>query len=286
VSVEQELEKLREESLNYAEGKREFAAVQFYLQRIVSECQAQWNERIKSHTPYRALLGQIHRQLKGEPVCLVTFNYDTLLEEAFSSLDRRFESIDAYVSGDDYKIIKPHGSVNWVREITGKMPANPTDPLTVANRLISVADGLEPSDSYYLIPERDRKQLGWILSYYSIPGKPGVQEVLPAIAIPLQRKREYACPKMHAQVLEECILRTDKLLIIGWKGAEENFLKLLSIGLKKGVPKMVVSSSRDSSEKILSTLQRFGIDGEKWRLGESGFSTEVQSGSIERFIRK
>jgi prophage tail gpP-like protein len=49
---------------------------------------------------------------------------------------------------------------------------------------------------------------------------------------------------------------------------------------------MVVSSDRDSAEKIKLTLQHFGIDEENWLLGEKGFTNEVRSGSIEAFSGK
>ena len=97
MSVEQQLEKLREQALSYPEGQRQLVSVQFYLQWIIGECQSEWNRNINSHTTYRVLLGQIDRQLKGESTCLVTFNYDTLLEEAFLSLGRPFGSLDDYV---------------------------------------------------------------------------------------------------------------------------------------------------------------------------------------------
>jgi hypothetical protein len=119
-----------------------------------------------------------------------------------------------------------------------------------------------------------------------IPGKPGHQAVLPAIAIPLEKKTEYECPPGHVQALEQCISKTDKLLIIGWKAAEEHFVKLLAKGLSKEIPKMIVSSGRDSAGRIKDTLQSFGVDGAGWLFGESGFTDAVRSGRIENFISR
>jgi hypothetical protein len=286
MSVEQQLEKLREQALSYPEGQRQLVSVQFYLQRIVGECQSEWNRSINSHTTYRVLLGQLDRQLKGEPACLVTFNYDTLLEEAFLPLGEPFRSLDDYISKSDYKIIKPHGSINWARELIFPKEVDKFDQLQFANDLIAQADTLQADDNYRLIPDSDRLQSGqWVVSYMRISDK-NFQAVLPAVAIPLEKKQDYVCPTSHMEVLKECMSKADKLLVIGWKGAEENFLQLLSTGLKRGNPKMVVSSGRASAEEIKSTLQRFGIDGEKWLLSEKGFTNEVRSGSIEAFIGK
>lgn len=286
VSVEQQLEEIRDQAHGYPEGRRQLVAVQFYLQWIISECQAKWNERIRSNTTYRALLGQIDRQMRGRPVCLVTFNYDTLLEEAFSSLDRQFESIDDYVSRDDYKIIKPHGSVNWVREISGLMDVDPSfHPLDVTSTVISAGDTLTPSDNYYLVPEQDRKRLGRVVPYYSIPNKPGVQMVLPAIAIPLEKKTGYSCPSTHVLALAECVSKTDKLLMVGWKGAENDFVSLLAKNLRQKIPKMIVSRSRESAVNIRDKLLASGVGTTgDWNCAEAGFAKGIQSREIERFM--
>jgi len=285
MSVEQQLEKLREQALGYPEGQRQLVSVQFYLQWTIGECQSEWNRSINSHTTYRVLLGQIDRQLKGKPACLVTFNYDTLLEEAFLSLGQRFLSLDDYISKSDYRIIKPHGSVNWARELDTLKQVDIRDHLQFANDLIAHADTLQAGDRYRLISDSDRSQgRPWVVSHMRIPNKPDSQAVFPAVAIPLEKKQDYVCPPSHMEVLKECMSKADKLLVIGWKGADENFLELLSKGLKRGIPKMVVSSGKDSAEKVKSTLQRFGIDGANWLLGEKGFTNEVRSGSIEAFV--
>jgi hypothetical protein len=50
----------------------------------------------------------------------VTFNYDTMLEQAISQvLGLALNTIDAYFSHPYYAIIKPHGSINWGREVDG-----------------------------------------------------------------------------------------------------------------------------------------------------------------------
>jgi hypothetical protein len=282
-SVEQALEKLREAAVGYPEGQRQLVSIRFYLQWIILRSQLRWNGAISSATTYRVLLGRIDRQMKGEEVCFVTFNYDTLLEEAFISLGKKFVTIDDYVSNSDYKVIKPHGSINWVREITSTMQVSPTYSVGVANDLIDAGDKLKPSEKYHLLaPQYDT---GLPLSAVRIQGTDKYQAALPAIAIPLEKKDEYECPKEHVNALVDCISKADKLLIIGWKAAEENFMEQLAKGIRKSIPKMVVSRNRESAAKIVSRLKLTGLGEDQWSVPDNGFTSLVLSGQIEDFVK-
>jgi hypothetical protein len=287
ISVEQELERLRDSAKDYPEGKRQLVAVQFYLQWVISQTQYEWNVFIHWFTNYRTLLGQIDRQRQNEPVCLVTFNYDTFLEEAFSSLGKRFESLDDYISGE-YKVIKLHGSVDWVRELAESSETRDADHVAIANGALNVADRIELSNKYHLtkLPSNFGGIVQWICSWMELPGsgRPGRQIVFPAIAIPFQNKTDFECPIEHQNVLGECISKTDKLLIIGWKGAEEKFVTLLENGLRKDIPIMVVSRDRESASRIFHKLIRGPITPKTSLLGETGFTEELRSGRIENFV--
>jgi hypothetical protein len=71
-------------------------------------------------TNYRALLGQIrHHRNSSEPVCLVTFNYDTLIESALAHYEMQFAVPDDYISGTEFKLFKLHGSANSGRHLEG-----------------------------------------------------------------------------------------------------------------------------------------------------------------------
>jgi len=87
---------------------------------MLARCQAAWTESVtKGVTNYHTLLDQIETlpRVPGEPVCLVTFNYDTLLEQAITdTLNFRFNKITDYVAYE-YKVIKLHGSINWAHPI-------------------------------------------------------------------------------------------------------------------------------------------------------------------------
>jgi hypothetical protein len=285
-SVEQELEKLRDRAKDYPEGKRQLVAIQFYLQWVISQTQYEWNQYIHHLTNYRTLLGQIDRHRNGESVCFVTFNYDTLLEEAFTSLASpamSFSSLNDYVSGG-YKVIKLHGSVNWVREIAEPTPTTMVDHVAVANFAIMDADKVELG-RYHIADLHPQTQPRYVCSFMEVPRRTGREIVFPAIAIPFQTKTDFECPHEHQEVLDECIPSTDRLLIIGWKGAEEKFTSLLAAGLKKDIPKMIVSRNRESASKISDRLEAFTSVGPNF-VGEAGFTGELRSGRIENFLAR
>lgn len=78
-SIETRLREIEEEAKAYARGKQELAAISCYLARVISGCEAKWRENTRGITNYLSLLREIRRTHSGdEPVCLVTFNYDTL----------------------------------------------------------------------------------------------------------------------------------------------------------------------------------------------------------------
>src|SRR2546422_9217433 len=60
-------------------------------------------------------------------------------------------------------------------------------------------------------------------------GDPGILEghyTYPAIALPVETKNEFEFPDAHLKKLRDVIPEVTRVLIIGWRGTEEHFLKL------------------------------------------------------------
>jgi SIR2-like domain len=280
VSVEQQLESIQAEASDHPDATKQLHAVRYYLQWAIWECQRRWTaQTTRGVTNYGTLLNQIERHRKDEKVCLVTFNYDTLLEDAFRSIYKRFDSIDSYISGNDYSVFKLHGSVNWVHDLISDLRID-SDNVTMANKAVE-AQGWDIGGQFYMAPESPLP-----ISFMPVPGK-GYQVVVPAIAIPVQKKNRYECPLSHVQVLTDLISQTDKLVIIGWRGAEENFNGLLARGVlfHKSIPIMVVSGSSDGAAEIVATFQSMGIKEQDWRPFDGGFTQLVHAKKIEDFIK-
>jgi hypothetical protein len=128
VAVEQELARIQEQAKTFPKAHKELMAIRFYLQFALWKCQKRWYRHHRGITNYATLLREIERwrfELK-ERVCFVTFNYDSMLEQAmFQVLDFTILDLSSYVSHEDYSLIKLDGSTNWGVAIQGV--GNPED---------------------------------------------------------------------------------------------------------------------------------------------------------------
>jgi hypothetical protein len=140
------------------------------------------------------LLDQINRRRSpDEVVYLVTFNYDTLLEDATPVVGLTIAELDHYILGSPaYKVFKLHGSVNWARVVETK-PYRNTNSWLVAQENIERANGLKITSVF--VPIRVQPC--------------GLSEtglgLVPAIAIPVEKKADFECPESHLNELERAL---------------------------------------------------------------------------------
>jgi len=276
--VERVLEQLQTAAESYPEGERQLAAIRYYLHSMLWDCEEQWEKIHNGVTNYKTLLDEIHRQLGSlRKVCLVTFNYDRMLEAALPTVGIRIHSISDYVNSSEYKIIKLHGSVNWGRKISER-PIKELHQLRhdqVPAKVIQVAPELLAGQ----FVSRD-----FVKVDHCPMGKWNEVAVFPAIAIPLERKLYFECPDNHLLALKQCIPETTKLLIIGWRATDAPFLELLRSQLPSRIKALVVAGSRQEADNIVERLQETGIRGTYLR-GRHGFTSSISSGEVEGFLR-
>lgn len=276
-SVEQTLESLQVQGRDYPERQRELAAVKFYLSDLLMEVTNRWSERTNGVTNYAPLVAEILRLDKsGKEVCLVTFNYDLLLERALVSFgDFNMKGPEDFLASHPrLKIFKLHGSANWSRTVdTGGMACALKD-------FIERADRLKPSTRF-------------VPANAAVEFDSGRGSVFPAIAIPVQTKTEshFECPEAHLEYLRKMLPEITKILIIGWQAREGHFLQLLRGMLPKLQRVMVVGAHAPDAQ---TTLQRFleeigfglATYGQNVHVAQGGFTNFVVNREGDEFLRE
>lgn len=274
VPVEAQLASLEREAEHSVDRSRQLLAVRYYLQSALWDCQARWAAHHRGTNNYVTFIDAIEmwRSRVKEPICFVTFNYDTMLEQAMiQRFGYAFPDLDRYTLYD-YKIIKLHGSIDW-----GLMLESPVFPKSARDVIAAVPDVRTFPDQY-----RKATSAGVILE----DGNVGY----PALAIPVEKKtNEFSCPSTHVEVLGNLIGNVTKIITIGWRATEERFLKMLNdrlIGLKNDVDLMIVSGDEKGANETLGNL-RIGsptTDRKRMRMPE-GFTGLINNiGVLDHFL--
>jgi hypothetical protein len=244
-TVESVLQELQNEANDDPERLRQLAAVRYYLHTMLWDCEARWRAEAKGISNYKSLLDQIRHRRKGrEIICLATFNYDTLLEDALPGLGLTLQAMSDYVAGHPhYRVVKLHGSINWAHPVEGAIEyRNPGAAWQVVEAHIERIKELRIANTFVRVASHPC----------------GVQDgvgLFPAIAIPLEAKGSFECPQEHLKFLCEHLARTDRLLLIGWRATEAHFLDLLGKHLPGRVRALIVAGNEAEAVNIGRRLE-------------------------------
>jgi hypothetical protein len=247
VSIEKRIEEIRDEARTYRRGGKELTALRCYLQRAIRRCEMVWMGITRGITNQLTLLREIERIYSGSrPTCLVTFNYDTLLETALELLgqEHKIQSMQAYAShGRLFRLFKLHGSVNWGLEFDGDLPPSLglASPDFIGRFVVEDSPKLGDPELYVLSDA---------LTLLSSDRRP----VFPAVAIPVEEKNDFQCPKPALDALKQLMPDVSKVITIGWRASEAHFLSLLDTHLKPGVPVFVVAATLQEAEDLRNRI--------------------------------
>jgi hypothetical protein len=229
VHVERRLAMFEEEAKTFPPRHSQLAAIKYYLHRMLWNCQDNWENHHHGITNYITFLDAIDRWSyeHKEQVCYVTFNYDTMIERSMVGLwGCEFDDLDAYTSHPRFKLIKLHGSIDWGHRLkTFTPPATASDIIKDA-----AVRGVDVGEQYMKVGA------GVTLKDGNIG--------FPALAIPVEKKSEFVCPAEHLSELAAVIPKVTRIITIGWRATEQNFLTMLKkplTGLQGAVDLMVVS---------------------------------------------
>jgi hypothetical protein len=271
-NVERELERLQGEAATTPQRYPQLAAIRFYLHQIISVAANNWAAAGYGVTNFKTLLDQFlqWQVQRAEPIALVTFNYDTLLEDAMLAAGLRLNNLSDFVDGDTFKLIKVHGSVSWVREVNAAVEnIGGRQWPDLAKELISRAAQLEMTRSYHLVGSAP-------------PVRVGDHAAFPALAIPFENKPDFECPDEHMQVLRDSLSKVTELIVIGWRATDRPFLDLMRESQK--MPRILIVDRGNGAGEVRGRLEAAGIQGH-FSESTSGFSNFVVRREADAFLR-
>jgi len=280
-SVEQQLEIFQNEAdaqMNAdRERRRQLFAVRYYLYELFRELSSEWLKRTDHVTNYVSLIDQIRQHIPSdEPVALVTFNYDSLLDDALLSFSYNSQNdigrhFDAHPT---FKLFRPHGSVNWSR-LTDLPGGARRTPL----QLIEQADSFNLTDKYVVAVATDPHQ------FFNYDGP-----IVPAIAIPVQTKTDdtFEWPESHRHYLEKLLPQVTKILIVGWQAREAHFSYMLRSAFRtRNLThlKVVGKDAEEAGRIVRYFAGEIGLLPRDSSVAAGGFSQFVAEGEGEPFFR-
>lgn len=276
-SVEEVLEDLVDQSKDNPETLRELASVRYYLCELLHNVTQRWLGETNRVTNYAALAREVLRFNKsGEEVCLVTFNYDLLLENALDTFDFRSRGPSGHLDSHPIlKLFKLHGSVNWSRLVD--VPGLPEGERLIPQTLIERADSIHITDEFVRANATEVAETSGFR-------KP----VVPAIAIPVQNKSEqhFECPAAHLDYLAAMLPRVTKILIVGWQAKEAHFLRMLRSHLPLLRHVMVVGADeRDARETLRFFLGEIRLQISSVSVGHRGFTEFIVDREGDAFFK-
>lgn len=249
-SLERELLRIQEEADAYPLHHKALLAIRFYLQQILWECGREWRAESKGATNYADLLTEIDRRLGPQDrSCIVSFNYDLLVENAFEDVfGHNFASTSDYLDLGKWDIVKLHGSVNWSRPVTVANDAH-LDADAARNLLIEQAPDIRPGEWELRSPDKPKDSTRASVIYE------------PALSIPVDRKSEFECPPSHLERLTELLPAVTRILVVGWRASEFNFLEMLTpLRGRTDVRWLLVNGGADQSSPTISNLCEVGLN--------------------------
>ncbi len=198
-----------------------------------------------------------------EKVGIVNFNYDIILDEYLSShFGVKFKEMDDYINfnKEAFLYFKPHGSANWGWNFSSpesRIEIN-NAPTWLYNNKTSLAE------IYYqhlgTIGDMVHSKSWAFDNKYSV-NKNRIEIItdyprryLPSLLIPYNEKDEFVMPYHHRLRMEYFMGEMEDLFLIGWKGNEYAFNKLLRTNLRSLKRLIIVNPNQ---KEVIDNLTPF-----------------------------
>lgn len=250
IPLEEEMERIDAAESGHPLGQRQLTALRMYLQETLWESGHRWAAEANGATHYLELVDRLRKWSlsTGQSVTFVTFNYDTMLDRAggFDIPTPGNVSLDRYTSDETFRLFKLHGSVNWGRIVNHTPPPN----LFFSNArryVVQQAPALLPNPSDEYVLQSSLETL--------IDPTQETHLTVPALALPTATKDRFECPRPMVDQLVASLDKVKAVLVVGWRGQEEEFVKLLIQHGPKDLVVTVVTGATHRSETV-ATMER------------------------------
>lgn len=213
--------------------------LQFFLQELFEVISKTYAEQYYRYSlPSLFVQNLFNKKQPDKKPVIVSFNYDTILENAIEShLKIKFSHTDHYVKPETdtpFMFFKPHGSWNWGwafdkvktkeagNDIPGWLYKNDISPAEVYYKWLG--DGMLVSDGWGHEARNHPHAIGKLTpnkNKINVIEKTG--QYFPALLLPYRDKDEFVMPYQHQIRLELVLPNIEELVLIGWKGNENLF---------------------------------------------------------------
>lgn len=217
--------------------------IQFYVQEVLSEVSKKITAEYFENNLFAKLadhLQKMYARDKSKRFSFVSFNQDTILEDFLS---RHFQlpmrTIDDYVdvNTNPFSVFKPHGSWDWgwpfrdcvnnrQEKVYALSPTLYKLYFEVLGDLHSMVDWAGWGRELSLDSHR-KGRLTVNKNKMSLFAHQEIGQFYPAILLPYRDKDEFTMPSNHFERLETYLNYIETLFIIGWKGNEKMFNRIL-----------------------------------------------------------
>lgn len=252
--------------------------LQFYLAdlfRQVSHDVTSNHYRTNIYSLFATKLHDYLAKKSNERIALVSFNYDTILEYFLKEAFRiEFKTLKDYIDWGTRQVVlfKPHGSCNWGWKF--KTQEFTQNQLNIATSLYDT--NKQPFEIYYeLLGDLNEMVYAYSTGLERTTGannshgrfsvnKDKIEifdesqyGYLPALLMPYKDKDEFVMPYNHHHALRFYANEMEELYLIGWKGNEEVFNRLIALHAKN--LKKIVIVNPNNQEVVTNMSQQLDM---------------------------
>lgn len=255
----------------------EFGKITYYMWRLLQVVS-------NAYDPTKTIYVDLIRSLKDreEDFGLITFNYDTLLDQAVQDIFHEvFEDFSQYL---DFPLLKLHGSINWLLKMRpNDSSADRSPTFDIAQRIRIFGRQMYTNESPFSLEDLqvlDPKDLTLNNTHDLVRHMINTSHYYPLMFLPVISKQYAFVNEFENRVLNKAkklLWEAEEIFVIGYRANDKVIEELL-----KGIPqgKRFVVVGRDT-ESAKETAQKIELIAPQFRKRVEHFP-----GSFKNFVEK